>query len=222
MLNKILVWDLPTRLFHWLLATSFVGAYLTAETERYRDLHLLLGYTLLGLILFRVVWGLAGTRYARFSQFLYGPARILTYLRSLLSGQPEHYVGHNPAGALAIFLLLGLGVLTAASGVLLYFGIGGEEAFEEVHEACANGMLAVVLIHIAGVVVSSWLHRENLVRSMVTGYKSGDADQGIHSARTWVAGILLAVVAAFWVWGPQSPLMTANPADAMQLESDHD
>jgi len=222
MLNKILVWDLPTRLFHWLLATSFVGAYLTAETERYRDLHLLLGYTLLGLILFRVVWGLAGTRYARFSQFLYGPARILAYLKSLFSGQPEHYVGHNPAGALAIFLLLGLGVLTAASGVLLYFGIGGEEAFEEVHEVCANVMLAVVLIHIAGVVVSSWLHRENLVRAMLTGYKSGDAEQGIHSARTWVAGILLAVVAAFWVWGPQSPLMTSNPADAMQLESDHD
>lgn len=222
MLNKILVWDLPTRLFHWLLATSFVGAYLTAETERYRDLHLLLGYTLLGLILFRVIWGLAGTRYARFSQFLYGPARILAYLKSLLGGQPEHYLGHNPAGALAIFLLLGLGMLTAASGVLLYFGIGGEEAFEEVHEVCANGMLAVVVIHIAGVVVSSWLHRENLVRAMVTGYKSGDAGQGIHSARTWVAGILLAVLAAFWVWAPQSPLMTSNPADAMQVESDHD
>ena len=200
MLQRILVWDIPTRVFHWLLAISFTGAYLTADSERYRDLHLMLGYTLLGLIVFRLLWGMAGTRYARFSAFSFSPAQVMRYMCSLAQRRPQHYLGHNPAGSLAIFLLLGLGLLTGISGVLLFFEIGGEEAFEELHEVAANLMLAVVAMHIAGVFLSSWLHRENLARSMITGYKQGDARQGITRAHVGLGALLLVVVAAFWIW----------------------
>ncbi len=196
MSQRILIWDIPTRVFHWALALSFAGAFLTAETERYRDLHVALGYLMLGLIAFRLIWGLIGSRYARFSSFTFRPAEIVEYLKSLLHRHPKHYLGHNPAGAVAIFLLLGLGLLSGISGVLLYLEIGGE-MFEDLHEGAANMMLAVVFIHIAGVAVSSLLHRENLVRSMMTGFKSGEPGQGITRPFAWLGVIMAAVMAAF-------------------------
>jgi len=196
--------------FHWLLAISFAGAYITSETERYRDVHLVLGYTLLGLIVFRLVWGFAGTRYAQFRSLLFGPKAVVDYLHSLVKREPQHHLGHNPAGSLVIFLLLGLGLLASISGILLYQEIGGEDAFEELHEGAANIMLGIVFIHITGVIVSSWLHRENLARAMLTGYKSGAADQGIPRAYAWLGAILLAVVAAFWIWYPATGLVQAS------------
>src|SRR5512134_298190 len=116
MANRILVWDAPIRVFHWLLAASFAGAFLTGDSERWRDIHVLLGYTVAGLIGFRLVWGLVGTRYARFRSFLFSPGELVRYLRSLAARSPQHYLGHNPAGSVAIFLLLALGVATAATG----------------------------------------------------------------------------------------------------------
>ncbi|MEB4591677.1 cytochrome b/b6 domain-containing protein [Candidatus Thiothrix sp. Deng01] len=197
MLQKVLVWDMPTRVFHWSLAASFAGAYLTAESERYRDIHVALGYVMFGLLLFRLVWGFAGTTYARFSSFLYPPKQVVAYVRSLFSPQPQHYVGHNPAGGVAVFLLLALGVLVGASGLGLYWEIGDEDIFEELHEIAANLMLAVVFIHIAGVVASSVLHKENLPRSMVTGYKAAHADEGIAHRYAALGLGMLGVVAVF-------------------------
>jgi cytochrome b len=198
MTTRILVWDLPTRIFHWLLAASFAGAYLTADSELYRDVHVALGYLMLALIGFRVAWGLVGTRYARFRSFAFGPSRVFSYLGSLLRGSPQHYVGHNPAGSWVIYGLLLLGVLTGISGYATYSGLGGD-AFEELHEGVAGAMLALVVLHVAGVIVSSLLHHENLVGSMVSGYKPGEAPQGIRSAR-WLTGTLLATGAmALWI-----------------------
>src|SRR5574340_421185 len=114
-MQRILVWDVPTRVFHWLLVLTFAGAFLTAESERNRDSHVVLGYTLLGLIAFRLLWGFFGTRYARFRSFLFKPGEIAAYVRSLFKGRPAHYVGHNPAGSLAIWLLLGLGISAGVS-----------------------------------------------------------------------------------------------------------
>lgn len=197
MATRILVWDVPTRVFHWLLAGSFVGAFLTAESEWLRDTHVILGYTVLGLIGFRLVWGIVGTRYARFSSFAFGPGRVAAYLRSLFTRSPEHYVGHNPAGSWAIYALLLLGLLAGASGYATYDKIEGEW-FEELHEGVANAMLALVVAHIAGVAASSLLHRENLARSMINGYKMGETGQGIRRAH-WIVGAgLLAIVIAFW------------------------
>jgi len=197
MRSKILVWDLPTRLFHWLLAASFIGAFLTAESEYWRDIHVALGYTVLGLIGFRLLWGIVGSRYARFGSFAFGPSQVLAYLKSLLSARPQHYIGHNPAGSWVIYGLLLLGLVAGASGYATYSELGGEW-LEELHEGAANAMLMLVGVHVAGVLVSSLLHRENLVRSMIDGYKRGEPGEGIRHYG-WVLGIgLILGVGVLW------------------------
>ena len=208
--SKVLVWDVPTRVSHWLLAGSFAGAFLTAESERYRDVHVMLGYTVLGLVAFRLVWGLIGTRYARFWSFAYGPNSVLTYLKSLLTRSPQHHLGHNPAGSWAVYALLVLSLLAGASGYATYNDIGGH-GMEDVHEALANALLGVVFIHVTGVLVSSVLHRENLVRSMLTGYKSAQPGNGIRHRHLVIGAALAAAVAAFWIAGPDS-LSAWNPS----------
>ena len=113
---RTLVWDAPVRVFHWLLAACFAVAWLSAESERWQLLHITAGYTMAGLVVFRILWGLVGTRHARFSDFVRGPRAVAAYLKSLLRGRPEHHAGHNPAGALAILALLALALLTVATG----------------------------------------------------------------------------------------------------------
>jgi cytochrome b len=207
--SKILVWDAPVRVFHWLMVLSFAGAYLSSESERWRLIHVTLGYTMGGLVAFRIVWGLVGTRYARFSNFVRGPAAVMSYMRALLSKAPEHHVGHNPAGALAIVLLLLCSAAIVASGWAVYNEVGGSW-LEGVHEFAGNFMLAVVGVHLAGVIVSSKLHRENLVRAMVTGSKEGTPIQGI--ARAWYGLALVAialVVGFWWTQWKNAPVSTA-------------
>jgi cytochrome b len=199
--RKILVWDFPTRAFHWLLALSFAGAFVTAESERLRDLHVMLGYTMLGLVAFRIAWGLIGTRYARFWSFAYGPRAVLTYLKSLLALRPQHYLGHNPAGSWAIYGLLALTVLAGATGYATYEDIGGHW-MEEAHEAFANMLLGLVFVHVAGVAVSSLAHGENLVRAMITGYKAGPPAEGVRYRHRAIGAALVAAVAMFWIAGP--------------------
>ena len=214
----MLVWDAAVRVFHWTMVLCFAGAWLTAESERWRLVHVSLGYTMAGLVAFRLVWGVIGTRHARFASFVRGPAAVVGYLRSLLRGDPEHHVGHNPAGALAIVALLGLTVLTTAAGWATYndfAGPWGGEWAEELHEAAANLLLAVVGVHVAGVIVSSWLHRENLVGAMWHGRKAGSRRDGIRSVRWPAAVVLAAGVLVFWgvqaldAPTPTTPMMPA-------------
>jgi len=193
----VLVWDAPVRVFHWLMVVCFAGAYLTSESEAWRLLHVTLGYTMAGLVAFRMVWGLVGTRYARFASFVRGPRAVAAYLRSLLTHQPQHHTGHNPAGALAIVAMLALTATIAATGWATYDELAGEWV-AELHEVVANGMLLLVGFHIAAVVISSWLHHENLARAMLTGRKVGAPNQGIHNAWRMVAGLLLVAVVGFW------------------------
>ena len=214
MRGRILVWDLPTRIFHWLLAVSFAGAVLTAESERLRSVHVVLGYTVLGLVAFRVLWGFLGTRYARFVSFWYAPRLVLGYLQSIVSGAPEHHLGHNPAGSWAIFGLLALVAASAMSGWLVYNDLGGKIA-EGLHEGTANAMLALVAVHVAGVAVSSLAHRENLVRSMWDGRKTGDPREAASGPRAAIGVALLVAVLAFWVDSALSP-----PPAAPQVASD--
>src|SRR5512147_1649423 len=194
--QRTLVWDVPTRAFHWLLALSFAGAYVTAESERLRDVHMLLGYTTLGLVAFRLLWGIVGTRYARFSALPLSPAAVAGYLKSLAKLSPRHYFGHNPAGSWAIVGMLLLVVLIGATGWASAVEVG-PEWLEDLHEGLANAMLALVAVHVAAVLLSSALHRENLVRAMVSGYKPG---QGPAAAGTrWLVALLLVgVIGAFW------------------------
>jgi cytochrome b len=192
-----LVWDLPTRVFHWSLALSFLGAWLTSESERWQLWHLSFGYSMALLIAFRLVWGVVGTRYARFSEFVRGPGAVLTYFRSWLKLRPLHYVGHNPAGALAILAILGITAALVASGYASYEELGGDW-LSEVHEALANVLMAVVVLHIAAVILTSLLHRENLIRAMLTGKKIVAAGEEIRSARPIFALILAGLMAGLW------------------------
>lgn len=194
---RVRVWDAPVRVFHWLMALSFAGAWLTAESERWRTLHVTLGYTMAGLVVFRLVWGLVGTRHARFANFVRGPRAVLHYLGSLVRGRPEHHTGHNPAGALAIVALLGTAALVVFSGWGTYNDLWGGR-LEDLHEGAANALMALVVLHLAGVVVSSGLHRENLVAGMVTGYKQGAPHEAVRHAWRSVAALMLAAVLGFW------------------------
>lgn len=195
--SRIRIWDAPVRVFHWLLVLSFAGAYLTADSEVWRLLHITLGYTLGGLLVFRLVWGFVGTRYARFSSFVRGPGAVLRYLQSLKSGQPEHHLGHNPAGAVAVVLLIALGLVLTATGYATYNDLG-PGWLAEVHDLVGNAMLLVVGGHLVGVITASWQHRENLVRAMVTGFKRGQPAQGIGRNWTGLAIVLVLVVLGFW------------------------
>jgi cytochrome b len=187
---KVLVWDWPTRIGHWLLAGSFVLCWLTSESESWRLVHVIAGAVVLAIATFRLLWGVIGTRYARFSDFVCGPSTVARYLNSLLKLQPIHYTGHNPAGGWAIIALLGLAIASSASGWLIYNDLGGH-LLEELHEGLAASMLAVVIVHLAGVFSGSLLHGENLVRAMLTGNKSGDSADAIASAKPLAALMLL-------------------------------
>ncbi|BAZ94942.1 cytochrome B561 [Thiohalobacter thiocyanaticus] len=182
--DTIKVWDPLVRVFHWTLVLAFFTAYLTEDD--WLDLHTLAGYTVLGLVAFRLLWGLIGTRHARFGDFVKRPHEVLTYIKEVLTLHPRRYLGHNPAGGLMIVLLLASLLATTGFGLAVYAAeegagplagmlIGVSEStghlFEEVHEFFANFTLFLVAVHVAGVIVESLLHGENLVRSMVTGRK---------------------------------------------------
>ena len=211
--RRILVWDAPVRVFHWLIVLSFAGAWLTAESERWRLLHVTLGYTMAGLVGFRILWGLVGTRHARFSSFVRGPAAVARYLRAMLRGQIEHHTGHNPAGALAIVVLLGLALAVTASGWAAFNEVGGQW-LEGFHEVAANVMLAVVGVHVVGVLLASWLHHENLIGAMITGRKPGRPEEGVRSAWRSVAVLMLMAVLGFWSLQWQTAPSGGGPADA--------
>lgn len=167
---SVRVWDPLVRLFHWSLAASFLVAWLSAD--EWDDLHIWAGYAAAGLVAFRLLWGLAGPRYARFRQFIRRPAEIFGFLAAMLRGREARYIGHNPAGGAMIVALLLVMAGTALTGWMYttdaYWGV---EWVEESHELLANLLLILVLLHIGGVLFASLRHRENLVRSMLTGRK---------------------------------------------------
>ncbi|MDE2607482.1 MAG: cytochrome b/b6 domain-containing protein [Burkholderiales bacterium] len=217
-----LVWDLPTRVFHWLLAGSFAVAWLSAESERWQLVHVTAGYTVAGLVVFRLLWGLVGTRHARFGDFVRGPGAVLAYLKSLVRERPQHHAGHNPAGALAILGLLALAALTTATGWANYYEIGGD-ALEEVHEFLANAMLALVIVHVAAVVLSSLLHRENLVAAMIHGRKPVAPSEGIRTPWRSIGVLLLVAVLGFWwVQWQSAPAASATGPAATHRDNDDD
>ncbi len=197
--TSILVWDLPVRLGHWLMVAGFVVAWLTSESERWRLVHAWAGGTVVGVLVFRLVWGFIGSAPARFANFVRSPMAAVDYLKGLLSGNSAHYVGHNPAGAWAIVLLIGLGLAAGLSGWATYLEIGGKW-LEEGHELIAGVMLAVVVIHLLGVAVGSWAHRENLPRSMVTGMKLGQPGEAINSIRLFATAVMLTCAGTIAWW----------------------
>jgi cytochrome b len=178
--KSVYVWDAFVRLFHWSLVVAFTVAYLIEEPL---NVHVWAGYIVGLLIVARVVWGFVGPEHARFSDFSYSPSAALRYVRDLIAARAPRYLGHSPGGAIMVFALLLLLAATVISGLVVYggdqqagplAGIVSEqtgEELEEVHEVISNITLALIIFHIAGVVVASFRHHENLVKAMVTGYK---------------------------------------------------
>ena len=181
--GEVSVWDPFVRIFHWLLVLLFTLAYVTGEDVL--SLHVYAGYAVFGLMLLRVLWGVMGTPHARFGDFVYRPSTVLAFLKDTVALRARRYLGHNPAGGAMILLMLASLLLVSLTGFAVY-GIeqgagplamlGGageflEDACEEAHEFFANLMVLLVMVHIAGVVAESLIHRENLVKSMLTGRK---------------------------------------------------
>jgi cytochrome b len=163
---EIPVWDPLVRLFHWSLAVAFFTAWLSEDVM---PLHEAAGYVVLGLVGFRVVWGVVGPQHARFTDFVRGPRAALAYLGDLGRGRARRYLGHNPAGGLMVVALL---VMLTATGVTGWLALdAGRGWLEELHEGVANATLLLVGLHVLGVLVSSVAHGENLVRAMITGRK---------------------------------------------------
>ncbi len=183
--KSVRVWDPLIRVFHWSLVFFFLLAFATGDD--WTSLHVWAGYAISMLIAFRLLWGLIGTRNARFLAFVKSPAAVKQYLRAMLSLKPPHYLGHNPVAAIMVIALLASIALVAFSGMVLIasqgqgplagtlFASWNGGVMEEVHEFFANFTLLLVFIHVAGVVVSSFLEGENLVRAMITGRKKARA-----------------------------------------------
>lgn len=179
--DSVQVWDILVRIFHWTLAMAFLVAWLSAE--ELDTLHYSAGYTIAALVTFRVIWGVIGTHYARFNSFVFRWKTVKSYLKEFFSLKPSRYVGHNPAGGLMVILLLISLALVALTGMAMiasdglgplagsWFSQLSGEWIEDFHELLANFTLGLVVFHIAGVVVSSLIHKENLIRAMITGKK---------------------------------------------------
>ena len=164
------VWDLFVRTFHWSLVALFIVAFATGdEIER---VHIAVGYTVAGLVAARIVWGFIGSRHARFSDFVRPPAETLDYMRQAVRGRAPRYIGHNPAGGLMTLALLGMIMAISGTGFMMTTdAFWGAEWVEDVHEGLVYATLGLIALHVAGVVVTSIEHRENLVRAMITGRK---------------------------------------------------
>lgn len=166
----IRVWDPLVRIFHWSLVGLFSFAFLTGD--ELKTPHEIAGYVIAGLIAFRVVWGLIGSRYARFSSFLYRPSTVAGFVGDTMRMKARRYLGHNPAGGLMVIALISVIAVISATGYMMttdaWWGVGW---VEELHEASAFAALGLVALHIGGVIVASFEHGENLVRAMFTGRK---------------------------------------------------
>jgi cytochrome b len=204
-MSKILVWDLPLRLFHWLLAllivTSFVSANIGGNAMQ---IHILSGYCVLALLLFRLLWGFLGSTHARFASFVRGPAAVIAYLRGHGAGR---HLGHNPAGAWSVIFMLAALLLQTATGLFANDDIATEgplaklvskalsDRITGVHHLNVKLLLALIGLHLSAVVFYLIYKRENLVKPMITGFKDAAAGAGEavqKPGKTWIAALLLA------------------------------
>jgi cytochrome b len=222
-MTRVIVWDLPVRLFHWLLAASVLTAYLTAEAEgALAQVHVSAGYAIAGLLIFRVIWGVLGSRHARFADFARNLRQLPAYLPKLAQLKPPRFVGHNPVGVVMILAMTATLVGVLSTGL---FGGG-----EELHETFGNLIIVLAGLHVLGVLLESVIGRENLVAAMIHGRKTLDADAACSEGRpagpVRAAGALVATVLVAVAAIQASPALTWPPSIPEGLEEhegeDHD
>jgi cytochrome b len=218
-MKRNLVWDIPVRLFHWLLVLCLLGQWITAEIlEDAMDIHFYIGYFTLGLIIFRLIWGLVGTKYAKFSSFIAGPKAMLTYLQLILSKQHNLSIGHNPVGGLilpAVLILVGLQAISGlfTSDDIVYSGPYYDSADAELqqwmqwlHHNIFNVLLAIIAVHLVAIGWYLIFLKHNLIRPMLDGKKAVALKEGIPHSQILKAILVMCLVAAFIYW-----LVAINP-----------
>ena len=213
--GRIKIWDLFVRIFHWTLVVAFAVAYVTEDETM--ALHVWAGYLVGGLVLMRILWGFIGPKHARFSDFVCGPAQAWRYLVELIRGRAERHIGHSPAGGAMALMLMAACLATVWTGMELYAAEegkgplaweapviaqaladederegredGDDGVWEEFHEVLAHLSFLLVLLHVGGVILASIMHRENLVRAMVTGWKRAEQAAEAGPAKATSAGL---------------------------------
>ena len=211
--STVQVWDIPTRLFHWLLVLLIAFSWYTG-TEGIMEWHMRSGYAILTLIVFRLLWGLFGSQTARFAQFVKGPKAVLAYARALLTGHPPHPLGHNPLGTLMIIALLLLVGVQASTGLFAnddIFTDGplthlvSKETSDEltvIHKTVFDLLLAFAAVHIAANLIYRFLLKQDLITPMITGRTTSSAGQAAPRLRSPLLALVLLCVAAgavYWV-----------------------
>lgn len=203
--ERIPVWDIPTRVFHWALAVFVLVSWLTGENEGAAQIHRLSGEVIAGLIAFRVIWGFVGGEHARFADFLKGPGAVSTHLRHIVRGRAEPTLGHNPLGGLSVLLLLASVSFVVVTGL---FSAGDEGPggplvgqfgwdLSGLHEPAFRILQGVVVLHLLGVMVTSIASRDNLAAAMITGFKRRRPEtRAVPARRASIAALLVAVALA--------------------------
>lgn len=199
--KRMMSWDAAVMVSHWLLAICFFGAIITQDSERFRMVHVTMGYTMFGLVVFRLIWGFVGGKYARFNTIYPRVKKVIEYLRSLFTSEPQAFIGFHAIGFLAAYLLLVVILLVTVSGYLVFEEIG-PDLFEDLHETLGNLLIAIVAIHIGGVVINAIIQKIKL--SIVTNTDKSVSNRAVTSIKRvrpfkWMAAIIGMSVLYFWV-----------------------
>jgi cytochrome b len=215
---KAYVWDLPTRLFHWSLAVLVVAAFVTVKIGGNAMVwHGRLGLAIIGLLVFRIVWGFVGSTYARFLQFVRGPGAIRAYLRG-----EWNELGHNPLGALSVLALLGILVIQATTGLFSnddiafegylvpLIGMEASSSITGIHHLLEKLLMALVALHVGSIVFYARVKKHNLVKPMISGWADGAPKQSARGGNI-VALIAAVLIAAAVVWVASGALLPAPP-----------
>lgn len=218
--------DAPVRAFHWLFALSFVGAWLTAESEHWRAVHVTLGYAFGGLLLFRLMYGLIGPKQARLSSLWRRVSGLAGWCRGALSGKLDLPRLATLAAGGAMLLMLSVAAPLVLSGYASHIEwLGLEDAMEEVHEFFANALMAFVVAHLALMVVLSVQRRKNLAQTMLTGRTDGVGPDLAKANRGWLAMIVVLAVVGFVAWdvtqAPADGSLSSHTANGSSLDDDH-
>jgi cytochrome b len=168
--TQVKIWDRFIRTFHWSLVVLFATAFYTRD--KWEQIHIACGYAILALVLARIVWGFVGSAHARFSDFVYSPLTVMRFLVDTACFRAKRYLGHNPAGGAMVLALIVTLLTICGSGIAMTTSaMWGVKWIETIHEAATYGTLALIALHLIGVLLASVEHRENLIKAMLTGWK---------------------------------------------------
>lgn len=195
-----LIYDLPTRVFHWIFAFMFIGIFFVAnnvdDESTIFSYHMLAGFILAFIVLLRIFWGFVGTKHSRFKSYSLQPKKIISYFAGIISGDKTKWAGHNPASSWASIIMFSLSLGLAITGYLM--ANGQEETFEDIHEIMANSFLIVALLHVAGVILHSLRHKDGIFMTMINGTKKDiSISEGIRSSKPLVAFVFVILVSVF-------------------------